>query len=150
MSRICREAESTIDYQQLFHATRAMVEERLLGHVVNESISSSAVKTAIDLGAALILALTETGATARLVAKYRPPMPVICISPHEQVMKQCHLSRGLYPKLVAAMGATGIIKENLEQFVAKGYIQRGDLVVCVYGENEGVPGTTNVCKVVTV
>lgn len=39
---------------------------------VAEVVASSAVKTALDLGAALIIVCTETGNTARLIAKYTP------------------------------------------------------------------------------
>ncbi|KAG2903261.1 hypothetical protein PC114_g12359 [Phytophthora cactorum] len=42
-----------------------------------EAVASSAVKTAIDINAKMLVVLTETGNTARLVAKYRPEMPVL-------------------------------------------------------------------------
>ena len=42
-----------------------------------ESVCSSAVKTVIDSDCKLIIALTETGHTARVIAKYRPPCPIL-------------------------------------------------------------------------
>lgn len=45
-----------------------------------ESVASSAVKTAIDLDAAMVVVLTETGTTARLLAKYRPDMPILAFT----------------------------------------------------------------------
>jgi pyruvate kinase len=39
---------------------------------VGESIASSAVKTSIDIGAKLIIVMSETGKMARYVAKFRP------------------------------------------------------------------------------
>lgn len=45
-----------------------------------ESVASSAVKTAIDLDASMVVVLTETGTTARLLAKYRPDMPILAFT----------------------------------------------------------------------
>lgn len=44
-----------------------------------ESISSSAVRAADKVGASLIVVYTHTGRTAQLVAKYRPPMPILTL-----------------------------------------------------------------------
>ncbi len=44
------------------------------------SVCSSAVKTASDINAALIIVITENGLTARLVAKYRPNKPILALS----------------------------------------------------------------------
>lgn len=46
----------------------------------HESVCSSAVKTASDINAALIIVITENGLTARLVAKYRPKKPILALS----------------------------------------------------------------------
>ncbi len=45
-----------------------------------EAIASSAVKTAIDMGAKMMVVLTESGTTARLVAKYRPEQPILVLT----------------------------------------------------------------------
>ena len=48
-----------------------------------ESIASSAVRAADRVGASLIVVYTHTGKTAQLVAKYRPPMPILTlVVPH--------------------------------------------------------------------
>merc|ERR1712159_118590 len=47
---------------------------------VPEAIASSAVKAAIAINASFITVLTETGNTARLVAKYRPGCPVLVLT----------------------------------------------------------------------
>ena len=45
-----------------------------------ESLASSAVRTAHKVRAALIVVLTRGGTTARLVAKYRPSVPVLTVA----------------------------------------------------------------------
>lgn len=53
-----------------------------------ESVASSAVKTAIDLGAAMVVVLTETGTTARLLAKYRPDVPILAFTAAADAARQ--------------------------------------------------------------
>lgn len=43
-------------------------------------IHPTAVKTAFDVDAKMIVVLTESGTTARLIAKYRPSMPVLALT----------------------------------------------------------------------
>ena len=51
-------------------------------------MASSAVETAIDVGANLIIAFTETGYSAKLVAKYRPAAKIIVVTANENVARQ--------------------------------------------------------------
>ena len=45
----------------------------------HESVCSSAVKTASDINASLIIVITETGLTANLVAKYKPRQKILAL-----------------------------------------------------------------------
>eukprot|EP00435_Cladocopium_sp_Y103_P047132 s2083_g13.t1 len=53
-----------------------------------ESVCSSAVKTVIDSDCKLIIALTETGHTARIISKYRPPCPILELWQHRSHYSQ--------------------------------------------------------------
>jgi len=79
-----------------------------------ESIASSAVRAADKVKASLIVVYTHTGQTAELVAKYRPPVPILTlVVPHlvsdslkwklegRSYARQCCLARGLLPFLAA-------------------------------------------------
>ncbi len=46
----------------------------------HESVCSSAVNTASDVKASLIIVITENGSTARIVAKYKPRQPILALS----------------------------------------------------------------------
>jgi pyruvate kinase len=52
------------------------------------------------MNSSLVLVLTESGTTARLVAKYRPKCPILTITPNEQTARQSLVSRGTFPLLV--------------------------------------------------
>lgn len=69
MADICREAEASINYKTASQALRD--ELRVSSVSVVEAIASSSVRATFELKAAVIIVLTETGTTARLVAKYR-------------------------------------------------------------------------------
>jgi pyruvate kinase len=77
MASICHESEANLDYRTSFQQLRSNMSEQAVS--VAEAIGSSAVKTALDLRASMLIVLTETGQTARYVAKYRPEAPVFLI-----------------------------------------------------------------------
>jgi pyruvate kinase len=74
MSRICLQAESHTDYGAAF---KLITNAAPIPMSPLESLASSAVRTANVTKASLILVLTRGGTTARLLAKYRPSMPVL-------------------------------------------------------------------------
>lgn len=147
MVRICREAESMLDYRYIFQALRAHHLAQDMS--VTETITSSAVKTAFDLNAAIILCLTETGNTARFVCKYRPPSPVICVTSNESTARQLLLYRGAFPFVVGSMvGTESLIARVLNRCTKAGLCAKGDLIVLVSGMREGVSGGTNILRVI--
>ena len=94
MRRIARNAEKNTNY--LDYQARLMRSiPKPLG--ISESIASSAVICARQVNAALILCLTEVGGTARLVAKYRPQIPVVGATLIDQTARQLSMSFGLVP-----------------------------------------------------
>ena len=76
MSKICRESEVSIDHYQLFKSILAQVPIPMapLG-----SLASSPCAPHRRFITALIVVLTHGGSTARLVAKYRPAVPVLTV-----------------------------------------------------------------------
>ena len=105
MARICKEAEGCIDYYTVF---KAMVERSADGMTTVEAIASSAVRMASKINAAMIVVLSSSGGTAKLIAKYRPPVPVcVAVAGQEddlavqEVVRGALASRGLVPIVVA-------------------------------------------------
>eukprot|EP00928_Gymnodinium_smaydae_P056409 TRINITY_DN397_c0_g1_i2.p1 TRINITY_DN397_c0_g1~~TRINITY_DN397_c0_g1_i2.p1 ORF type:complete len:548 (-),score=162.91 TRINITY_DN397_c0_g1_i2:177-1820(-) len=151
MRRICEQAEGVLDYSQLYLSTRLSVLalEKTLTPV--ESTCSSAVKTTIDSGCQLIVALTETGQTARLIAKYRPQCPILAISASETTVRQLMGHRGVVPILTASfVGTDSVITKALAFAKEKGIVKKGDYAVAVHGTKEECPGASNLMKIVTV
>lgn len=107
--RICAEAEKVYNQAVYFKRTIKGVKEPMQ-HL--ESIASSAVRAATKVRASVIVVFTSSGRCARLIAKYRPTMPVLCVviprltTNHLKwsftgafQARQCLVVRGLFPML---------------------------------------------------
>lgn len=147
MAGICREAEAALDYNTQFQNLRQSLRKRG-GASVTETITSSSVKTAYDLEAAVILCLTESGTTARMVCKYRPKCPIVCVTSNEATARQLLIQRGAFPLVVGSMlGTESLIARCLVRATSAGLCKKGDMVVLVSGMREGVSGSTNILRV---
>ncbi|ONK62809.1 uncharacterized protein A4U43_C07F8360 [Asparagus officinalis] len=163
MAKICVEAESYLDYGAVFKGIMAQAPVPMSPI---ESLASSAVRTANSARASLILVLTRGGSTAKLVAKYRPAIPILSvvvpeIKPDESFSwlvsdeapaRHSLIFRGLIPVLSAGSAKashTEATEEALEFSVqhAKnlGLCKPGDSVVALHRV-----GASSVIKLVTV
>merc|ERR1712176_1161880 len=116
---------------------------------MGESMCSSAVKTALETKCALILALTETGHTARLLSKYRPEAPILAITASESTCRQLQIVRGVIPMLTASsVGTDSVIKKGVDKAKADGMVKTGDKIIAIHGTQEETPGQSNLIKMV--
>lgn len=149
MTKICREAEASIDYYSLF---KAIMKRTPLPMTPLESLASSAVRTAHKVQASLIVVLTRGGATARLVAKYRPTVPILTVvvpvlttdnltwqCSSEAPARQCLTSRGLVPILAEGSARASdsdttdeILNAALDYAKEMRYCRAGDCVVALH------------------
>lgn len=148
MARVCLEAEACIDYPVLYRGICASVPRPVS---TEEAVCAAAVETAADVGAKWIVALTETGRTAQLLAKYRAAQQSIALSANPIVARQLLLHRGLIPELVPTFhGTDAVLRTFMDQAKQRGVMCEGDIIIVVHGVGEETPGGTNLLKVVTV
>ncbi|MDH4018834.1 MAG: pyruvate kinase [Xanthomonadales bacterium] len=115
---------------------------------LSETIGQSACRIAQSVGAKAILAFTQTGNTAALVAKYRPAMPIYAVTPSRAVRRRLALYSGVQSLRVDLQGDTEEQVEQVEKSVLDaGVLQPGDVVVITMGSPVSEPGTTNLLKV---
>lgn len=147
MARTCSEAESSINFSELYQTVRNSVRSRYQLSTA-ESIASSSVKTAVDVGAKCIVVYSESGATARHVAKFRPGMPVAILTPNAQVARQCFGTlKGCYAYIVDSLEDTDKLNEEvMRECRVAGIAKAGDPVVIVCGTTYG-KGATNQIKI---
>jgi pyruvate kinase len=99
LRRISEQAEGVTDYKSLFLLNRLSTLSLAPNNKVSsvEAMCSSAVKETVDADCHLIVALTETGYTARTVAKYRPAVPILAITASATTVRQLGVVRGVVP-----------------------------------------------------
>jgi len=150
MDSICKEAEAVEavgDYPSLFEALKQYNQES----PVPEVVCSYAVRAANDLHASVIITLTESGSTARLVAKYRPRIPIICVTSSPDTAHFLLLSRATLPIVVSSMfGSDQLIATAMDHAKKLGIARSGTLAVIVQGTLEGNPGNSNLMKVLPI
>lgn len=152
MAKICREAESAVNYNQMSNTMRNTVMAVVGQMVAPESVASSSVKTAFDINAKMIVVLTETGSTPLLIAKYRPSMPILALTAIPETARMVQgLVKNSYCVVIGSMiGTESILFRALDIGREKGWVKSGDNVVCVHGFQEAVPGSSNMLRVMTV
>jgi pyruvate kinase len=139
MATIARRIER--DYPQ------RVIDSRMASTIPN-AICQAVSTIARNLNAAAILPLTESGATARNVSKFRPSTPILAITGEERVARQLQLSWGVSPLLVKDQNSsTGTFSIAMGLARELGYLQDGDLVVQTAGTLTGVSGSTDFIKV---
>jgi pyruvate kinase len=118
---------------------------------IPNAISQAVGQIASQLGAAAIMTLTQTGATARNVSKFRPQIPILAVTPHVNVARQLQLVWGVRPLLMLELPSTGqTFQAAINMAQEKGLLSEGDLVVMTAGTLQGVSGSTDLIKVEVV
>ncbi|MBI1897690.1 MAG: pyruvate kinase [Acidobacteria bacterium] len=110
-------------------------------------IADSAYHAARLMDAKAIVVFTATGYSARLVSRYRPPVPIYAFTPNPPVIRQLQLSYGVEPVLVDDLRHTDDMLARMDRvLLERGWLARGDGVVFVAGQPMGRAGTTNLLK----
>jgi pyruvate kinase len=112
------------------------------------AISRAACWLSHDLKAKAIVASTNSGSTARLVARYRTAAPVVGLSTDPATCRQLTLSWGVLPALVSPYSNSDEMFLRACQWVEQtGLAGAGDRLVFTAGVPQGT-GRTNLLKVV--
>ncbi len=121
-------------------------------HSQSDAMALGACETALQVGATAIVAPTRTGRTARLVSKYRPPLPIVALTPHQDVARQLLLSWRVQTHLVPREfnNSEEIFREAEKTIVKEKLAKKGDRIVIIAGDPKGPSGKTEILKVQTV
>lgn len=144
LDRIARTVEPSVDHEAFL--ARLPDESR---RPTDEAIGHAACWLARDVEARAIVASTVSGTTARLVARFRPAVPIFALTPHPWVERQLNLSWGVVPAHVEAFRDTDAMFELARGWAAGGGLAGpGDRLVLTAGVPINVPGATNMLRVV--
>ncbi|MER1958540.1 MAG: pyruvate kinase [Solibacillus sp.] len=143
MNKIAERTENALDYRQIVSQRSREREANM-----TEAISQAVAFTSINLGVAAVLAPTESGNTAKMIAKYRPGVSIIAVTSQASTAQKLTLVWGVKPILTHRVTTTDEILElSVDEALQHGFVQHGDVVVITAGVPVGEAGTTNLMKV---
>ena len=112
-------------------------------------ITRAATWLAQDLRPAAIVATTASGFTARLMSRYRPPEPIVALSPEVRTTRQLCLSWGVIPALIPKCSYVDEVARMIKRWAKEnGVAGPEDNLIITAGTPLAVEGTTNLIKVI--
>jgi pyruvate kinase len=100
---------------------------------------------------AAVVVFTVSGSTARLIAKNRPPCPIIALSSQPSTLRRCCLFHGVIPQQVESPRDTiGAVRLGTRVCTELGAAGPGERIIILAGHPFDVPGNTNGLVVVTI
>jgi pyruvate kinase len=150
MSKVAGMVEKNYPYRQALYGDIFNAENSAdNGHKgIVDAVTFAAVSTAAAVGAVAIIALTESGFTARMISRFRPEQPIIVMSSRRQVIEELTLSFGCYPIRVEKLLAVDQVMKEVRSFVLlHKFAKKGDKVVIAAGIPFGHMGGTNMLLV---
>jgi pyruvate kinase len=144
MDRIARRTESELRNPSLTHLSRPTPQAR----TVADAVAHAAMQSAGSLSAKVIIAVTESGHSARVASKFRPSVPILGAARSRAAAGSLTLSFGVTPVVLAEGGEPDVaMNEAIAIARSMELADLGDLVILVAGVPFGVSGTTNFMKI---
>jgi pyruvate kinase len=120
-------------------------------HRVPETVGGSIARAAAEVGATVgakaLVAFTSSGETARRLARYRSPIPLLAFTTEPATRAQLSLTWGVETHLVPWVDNTDDMVRQVENELLDMDYQKGDKVVIVAGSPPGTRGSTNMLRV---
>jgi len=111
-------------------------------------IAKAAAEVAERVGAKYLVAFTQSGDSARRLARYRGHIPVLAFTPEAHVRSQLAMTWGVETfKTVSVEHTDQMVRQVDEQLLRAGRVQEGDIVVIIAGSPPGIPGSTNALRI---
>jgi len=140
---MARIIESTEDHE-LAHMAAIDWQPRTRGGV----IAKAAAEVAERVGAKYLVAFTQSGDSARRLARYRGEIPVLAFTPEGRVRSQLSMTWGVETFKTGYVEHTDeMVRQVDDQLLKIGRVKIGDLVVIIAGSPPGIPGSTNALRI---
>jgi pyruvate kinase len=148
MGKIAERAESEASYRQWANRLgRVQLDGRFEpmehGDRVTAALTHAASQAAIDAGASAILCCTQSGRTARAMARFRPDAAMVALSPDAVMVRSLALTWGVTPMQVDTYESTDeMVWFAVETALRAGIIRHGETVLVLAGspnKNQQLP-----------
>ncbi len=142
MAKIAETTEGSINYKKRFHEADFHIRN------MTDAISHSTCGMAIDINACAIVACSLSGMTARMVSRFRSPVPIIGLTTNEVTWRKLALSWGVIPAMCETFTSTDVLFYTAKKIAKSALgLQSGDRIVITGGDTTGHSGNTNLIKI---
>lgn len=152
MAKICREGETARNSYEFFLQITQSLRKPL---AIPDTVALSAVQSCFEQQSQVMIVLTNSGTTARLVAKYRPPCPVIAVvgKTYSHTLRQLAITAGVYPigydDKDGKQSADDRIELGLVYAKKRQWLKSGGFVVAVHADKLNT-GFANLIRILPV
>jgi pyruvate kinase len=144
MDRIANSVEHDPSYQARVHFTQTRLEP-----TTADALSASARQIAQTVSATAMVCYTSSGATARRIARERPPVPILAMSPSQHTARRMGLLWGVHAVHSRDVSSFEEMVEKGKRMALRHQIAKGgERIVLMAGIPFGTAGSTNVLHVV--
>jgi len=146
MNRIAEAVERDPTYRSVIHAQRTEPE-----HTGADAIAAAARQIAETLDLSAVVSWTSSGSTAYRVARERPDMSIVVISPKAEIARRLALVWGVHCVVGdEAQDQDDMVDRACRTAFAEGFARAGDRIIIVAGLPLGMPGATNMVQIAYV
>jgi pyruvate kinase len=146
MDRIIRSTEQHKLYRSIIEASKPG-EEQTAPHAV----AAAAADLAEVIHAPAIIAFTLSGTTAARIARKRPSVPILAMTPDQEISRRLCLLWGAHSVLSEDIHSyEEMVTRAAETAMTEEFARLGDQIVVVAGIPFGQAGTTNNLRVIQV
>jgi pyruvate kinase len=153
MCRIVERAEKNFPYRKWGSelGVQEVVGQRGQAMRITAAMTGAAWRAAMEEEAVAIVACTRSGMTARAISRFRPPMPIIAITPSEKTARQLRSSWGVVEVLISsATDIDELTTMAMEHLKRRHFADSGDAVVIMAGSARGGASTTDTVRMALV
>jgi len=146
MSRICLGAERQFEHDTDFEEAPRNLER------ADQAIAMAAMFLTEHIGVGAIVAMTESGGTARFLSRFRGRARIYAFARHVASRNRMALMRDVYPMDYDSRGETPrqAARGSIRKLVDAGLLAPGDRVVFTSGEHMETRGATNTLRLLQV
>ena len=147
MNKICRRTETDEIYDEFMEEAQPDT----IGDP-SDAIATAANYVAQDIEAKAIVSYTASGATALRMARQRPKVPILCLTPNLSVARALSLSYGIHTVHAPQISGefSGAVPFACKILVSENLAHKGDRFVMSAGVPFGVTGSTNLLRIAEV
>lgn len=114
---------------------------------IAQAVGEAACRAATCLKAKAVAVFTQSGSTAALISRFRPPIPIVAFTGSIEIQRKLALYWGVRTRLIQMLESMEQQIALAEQSLLAAGLRKGDIVVIILGTPVEARGSTNLMKI---